>query len=121
LNVSTLTRVVAAALALSTLSFAAGVAGDLSMATPPNYGERVVLRIPPAIPADAQRAAPLPPMLSTASAEAAPSTRRRFAPIDVNFAYFAPIEAQTGDIPLLDAPKASMVFALEPDERRKNA
>lgn len=58
------------ALSLSTLSFAAGVAGDLSIIEPPRSGQRVVLRIPPEIPADAPRAAPL---LSTASAEAAPT------------------------------------------------
>jgi hypothetical protein len=67
-----LIRVFAAALALSTLSFAAGVAGDLSLAEPPNHGERVVLRLPPELPPDAARAAPLPPLLSTTSAEALP-------------------------------------------------
>lgn len=68
-----LIRVVAAAVALSTLSFAAGVAGDLSIIDPPRSGERVVLRIPPEIPANAVRAAPLPPLISTASAHAAPA------------------------------------------------
>lgn len=57
------------ALGLSTLSFAAGVAGDLSIIDPPRSGQRVVLRIPPEIPADAPRAGPL---LSTAMAQAAP-------------------------------------------------
>ncbi len=70
-------RVVAAALVLGTLSFAAGVAGDLSLADPPNYGERVVLRLPPELPAEAVRAAPLP-LLSTDVAAAAP------APIEVS-------------------------------------
>jgi hypothetical protein len=60
-------RIAAVALGLSTLSFAAGIAGDLT--EPPRSGQRVVLRIPPAIPADAPRARPL---LSTASAEAMP-------------------------------------------------
>ncbi len=66
-------RIAAVALGLSTLSFAAGIAGDLT--EPPTSGQRVVLRIPPAIPADAPRARTL---LSTASAEAAPirSARR---------------------------------------------
>lgn len=59
------------ALGLSTLSFAAGVAGDLTIIDPPRSGQSVVLRIPPEIPMDAVRAAPLPPLLSTASAEAA--------------------------------------------------
>jgi hypothetical protein len=61
-------RIAVVALGLSTLSFAAGIAGDLT--EPPRSGQRVVLRIPPEIPADAPRARPL---LSTASAEAAPA------------------------------------------------
>ncbi|MEZ5995407.1 MAG: hypothetical protein R3C25_06605 [Hyphomonadaceae bacterium] len=66
------------ALALSTLSFAAGVAGDLTTMDPPRSGARVVLRIPPELPADTVRAAPLPPLISTASAEAhAPAAIRR--------------------------------------------
>ncbi|MEQ1490721.1 MAG: hypothetical protein ABL932_09265, partial [Terricaulis sp.] len=50
-------RVAVVALGLSTLSFAAGIAGDLT--EPPTSGQRVVLRIPPEIPADAPRARPL--------------------------------------------------------------
>jgi hypothetical protein len=61
-------RVASVALVLSTLSFAAGVAGDLS--EPPTSGERVVLRIPPELPADAPRAAPLPPLSTRAAAAA---------------------------------------------------
>jgi hypothetical protein len=68
-------RVAAVALCLSTLSFAAGVAGDLTIIDPPRSGQSVVLRIPPEIPADAVRAAPLPRLLSTASAEASPALR----------------------------------------------
>ncbi len=60
-------RVLFAAIALSALSFVAGVAGDLSR--PANAGAAVTLRIPPPIPADAPRAAPLP--LRTAAAAAA--------------------------------------------------
>jgi hypothetical protein len=71
-----LIRIAAVAVCLSTLSFAAGVAGDLSIIDPPRSGQRVVLRIPPEIPADAVRAAPLPPLFSTASAEASTSLRR---------------------------------------------
>jgi hypothetical protein len=71
-----LIRIAAVAVCLSTLSFAAGVAGDLSIIDPPRSGQRVVLRIPPEIPADAVRAAPLPPLLSTASAEASTPVRR---------------------------------------------
>lgn len=79
LNVSNLVRVVSAAFVLSTLSFAAGVAGDLSLTEPPNHGTRVVLRIPPELPASTRRAAPLPPLLSTASAEASMPRRDRRA------------------------------------------
>jgi hypothetical protein len=67
LKTSNLFRVVASAFVLSTLSFAAGVAGDLSLANGPTHGTRVVLRIPPELPADTVRAAPL---IRTASAEA---------------------------------------------------
>lgn len=62
-------RIAVVALGLSTLSFAAGVAGDLSIIDPPRSGQRVVLRLPPEIPADAPRAGPI---LSTATAEATP-------------------------------------------------
>lgn len=63
--VSPLIRIVAAAFALSTLSFAAGVAGDLS-SPPPASGTRVVLVIPPQAP----RAIPMPSLPRTAAAEA---------------------------------------------------
>ncbi len=58
-----------AAFGLSTLSFAAGVAGDLSLANGPTHGTRVVLRIPPELPADTPRAAPIA-LISTSSAQA---------------------------------------------------
>jgi hypothetical protein len=66
-------RVVVLAVALSTLSFAAGVAGDLS-APPPASGARVVVRIPPSGATPAQAT-----LLSTRSAEArsAPAAPRR--------------------------------------------
>jgi hypothetical protein len=70
-------RIAAVALGLSTLSFAAGVAGDLTIIDPPRSGQSVVLRIPPELPADSVRAAPLPPLLSTASAQASPAPRER--------------------------------------------
>jgi len=63
-------RVIAAAIALSALSFVAGVTGDLMRPAPANAGVAVTLRIPPELPADAIRAAPLPPLV--ASADAAP-------------------------------------------------
>jgi hypothetical protein len=117
LNIGQPLRVIAAALVLSTLSFAAGIAGDLSMAEPPNYGERVVLRIPPAIPEDAERAGP---MLSTASAEASPANPSRFVrPIEVRFASLELLEAPESQLELLALPKLSTVLAAKPDERRK--
>jgi hypothetical protein len=66
-------RVLFAALALSVLSFAAGIAGDLSIAapTPPS----VILHLPPPIAANAVRAHPLPP-LTTATARAEPVVAR---------------------------------------------
>jgi len=66
-------RVLFAALALCVLSFAAGIAGDLSIAapTPPS----VILHLPPPIPANAVRAHPLPP-LTTATAQAEPAVMR---------------------------------------------
>lgn len=90
-------RIAAVAICLSTLSFAAGVAGDLSIIDPPRSGQRVVLRLPPEIPADAVRAAPLPPLLSTASAEARPAPPARIEepavePEIVNFSEIMAIE-----------------------------
>jgi len=70
-------RVILAAIALSALSFVAGVAGDLS-SKPANSGVTVTLRIPPPIPADAPRARPI---LSTTTA-AAETPRRAAAPVD---------------------------------------
>jgi hypothetical protein len=54
------------------LSFASGIAGDLSIAAPP--APSVVVHLPPPmqIPADAIRAHPLPP-LTAASAHAEPA------------------------------------------------
>lgn len=77
-------RVVSTALVLSTLSFAAGVAGDLSMNEPPNHGVRVVVRIPPELPEDTPRAGPIA-LISTPAAEARverPPVRRRTAYIE---------------------------------------
>ena len=66
-------RVILAAMALSALSFVAGVAGDLA-SRPENSGAAVTLRIPPPIPADAPRARPLP-VISTPAATAAEPAR----------------------------------------------
>jgi hypothetical protein len=70
-NVRALMRVVLAALGLSALSFAAGVAGDLSVASP--APPSVIVAIPP-LPPNAVRAHPLPPLIDAASAaEEAPA------------------------------------------------
>lgn len=121
-----LIRVVAAALALSTLSFAAGVAGDLSIIDPPRSGERVVLRIPPEIPANAVRAAPLPPLLSTASAHAAPARIQSVAYVEE---VEAPLEELAGapELPVVanrkpqhelthSGPKPSVAVATKGDD-----
>lgn len=70
-----LIRICAAALALSTLSFAAGVAGDLSEVRQ-RSGERVVLRIPPELPANTPRAGPLQPRTPSAAAAERPPAER---------------------------------------------
>lgn len=57
-------RVAAAAVVLTALSFAAGVAGDL--AAPPSSGERVLVRIPPEQPEEIPQATTL--LTRTASA-----------------------------------------------------
>jgi hypothetical protein len=116
LNASTLIRVVGTALVLSTLSFAAGIAGDLSMADPPNFGERVVVRIPPEIPADSARAAPLQPLLSTASAEARPS---RFTPIRFRPESVALLVKPSGAQVLVRLPKENPVWLGKPQPLRR--
>jgi len=67
-------RVILAAVALSALSFVAGVAGDLS-SKPTNSGASVTLRIPPPIPADAPRARPLVSTSAAIAAETPPGGR----------------------------------------------
>jgi hypothetical protein len=58
-NVDNLMRVVITALALSAVSFAVGVAGDLSIAAPPPPSAVVAI---PAVSTEAVRARPLPPL-----------------------------------------------------------
>lgn len=123
MRISNVIRVAATAVVLTTLSFAAGVAGDLSDA--PTDGVRVVLRIPPEIPADAIRAAPLPPRLvSTASAEAAAPRRRRaelgFEPIVLARMESPPLldaSFQPPEYKVLDKPPGAALFA-EPRKQR---
>ena len=71
-NAGGLMRVLFVALALSVLSFAAGIAGDLSIAAPP--APSVIVHLPPpiAVPADAIRAHPLSP-LATITVRPAPA------------------------------------------------
>jgi hypothetical protein len=129
-RLSNLLRIAATAVALSTISFAAGVAGDLS--EPPRSGVRVVMRIPPEIPADAIRAAPLPPRLvATSTAEASRPLRRRadFEPLMLARAQpFRLIEAshQGDELKPLAKPASYSSFAPRKDrawlanpERRK--
>jgi hypothetical protein len=100
-------RVVVGALALSTLSFAAGVAGDLSLADGPTHGTRVVLRIPPDLPADTPRAAPIA-LISTPTAQAAEirSQRRARRP-----EWVAPQEKPSHEQSLSAAPKEDLDLA----------
>lgn len=123
LNAPNLIRVVATAVVLSTLSFAAGIAGDLSMADPPNFGERVVLRLPPEIPSDAPRAAALPPLLSTAHAEANPL---RAEPIRFETPFvaeaadmFEPLVLPLRHLAMIQLPKDNPIQVAKPDRRRK--
>ena len=115
MKASNLFRVVTAALALSTLSFAAGVAGDLSLADGPTQGTRVVLRIPPELPTDTVRAAPIA-LISTAAAEAReerPQVRR------ARHQRIEPLEKPPHEQSLTPAPKTDPDFAPK-DERRKD-
>ena len=114
-------RVVAVAVGLSTLSFAAGVAGDLSVSQTPNYGERVVLRLPPAIPGDAPRAAPL---LSTATAEAIalPQQRAiRFEPVQLRSVDAELLVNDYASLSLAPLPKLRTVWAAKPALRPTEA
>jgi hypothetical protein len=118
LNVLSLIRVVGTALVLSTLSFAAGVAGDLSLADPPNFGERVVLRLPPEIPSDAPRAAPLPRLVAMAAAE---PDRPRFVPIVFEPLRLEPLALDQNGIELAALTEEAAYFSAKPDPRRKDA
>jgi len=71
-TLTTSLRVLAAALVLTTLSFAAGIAGDLSMEAAQSSGQSVVVRIPPELPADTPRAGPMRAVVQTSAAEARP-------------------------------------------------
>lgn len=113
MNRSNLIRVVASALVLSTLSFAAGVAGDLSLVAPPQHGTRVVVRIPPELPANTVRAGPL---LSTASAVAAPLARPRFRPIVVETTNVELIEIPASEIILANAIAGELIHAVKTEQ-----
>lgn len=62
--------------AFSAISFVAGVAGDLS-ASPEQPGAPVLVRIPPKLPLGTVRAAPLPALPRTSTAQAAPAHAAR--------------------------------------------
>lgn len=113
---SNLIRVVAAALALSTLSFAAGVAGDLSLANGPTHGSRVVLRIPPELPEDTPRAAPIA-LISTPAAEAREVRQTRRRPVSERI---IPLEKPPHEQLLTAAPKIDLDLAPKDGERRKD-
>jgi hypothetical protein len=119
LKAPNLIRVVAAALVLSTLSFAAGVAGDLSLADGPRSGARVVLRIPPELPVDAVRAAPLP-LVTTASAAARPTLQPLRAERPNRAPRIEPIEKPPHEQSLPTLPKQDLDLAPK-DEQRKGA
>ncbi len=104
---------------LSTLSFAAGVAGDLSLADPPNFGQSVVLRLPPEIPADAPRAGSLPALVSVAAADEpmlARQTDIAFEPIRLE-----PLAWEPARIELVALTEETANFSAKPDPRRKDA
>ena len=100
-------------MAISTLSFAAGMAGDLS-APPPASGARVVIAIPPtARAAYAPQAAPL---LATQTAQALPVR-------PVRVAYAAPrqrpqaIRAYAAPVHIAAAPKTERAWPRPPDPK----
>lgn len=82
-----------ASLALSVLSFAAGLAGDFST-PPPVSGTSVVVRIPPEIPADSVRAMALPRTASALARTHVADRRTRVEEAPV----LAPLGASAGMI-----------------------
>jgi hypothetical protein len=119
-----LIRIAAVAVGLSTLSFAAGVAGDLSILDPPRSGQRVVLRIPPELPANTVRAAPLPPMISTASAAAPVRVQRVAARFEARLSIDEAVAVREKPEARLEVqlarivPKSQHVAAIVRDERK---
>jgi hypothetical protein len=120
-----LIRIAAVAVGLSTLSFAAGVAGDLSILDPPRSGQRVVLRIPPELPANTVRAAPLPRLISTASAATSARVERVSARFqEARIVVDEVIAIRGKPEPRLEVqlarivPKSEQVVASAPDERK---
>lgn len=103
-------RVLALAIAISALSFAAGMAGDLS-APPPVSGARIVVAIPPT-----PRAAYAPqaaPLLATRTARALTvrPVRVAYAPRrQTNRAFAAPVQ-------IVAAPKSERAWARPPDPK----
>jgi hypothetical protein len=114
LKASNLIRVAAAALVLSTISFAAGVAGDLSLADRRTHGARVVLRIPPELPEDTPRAAPIALISTSAAAaeEVRPARRHAVA------RHIEPAEKPPHEQALAASPKEDPDLAPKEDEPR---
>jgi hypothetical protein len=100
LNFSTSIRVLAVALAFTTLSFAAGIVGDLATPPPANSGTSVVLRLPPP-----ETARALTPIVRTEAAEA-----RRYRVTRLSARY---------ERPILAAEKPAHVAASEPKPEPK--
>lgn len=116
-----LIRIGAVAIGLSTLSFAAGVAGDLSVAVTPNFGERVVLRLPPELPADTVRAAPLPPLVRISAVQGESARPPAFTPIRVARIEVEHMVSDSVGIALTRLPKLSPIRLGKPQIRVKPA
>jgi hypothetical protein len=105
-------RVVVISLLICALSFAAGVAGDLSLAAQPALSASAATRI--VIPADAIRAHPLPPLPRAAVARnRAPRART----IEVA-AIVAPLLDKPGVVVLRAEPKPDPQLATKAEPRK---
>ena len=108
-------RVLLAALGLSALSFAAGVAGDLSIASP--HPQSVIVQIPP-LPPNAVRAHPLPPLTDAAeAAEAQPA--RAVAPSHRH--HLARAHARHASLRVRAKPRTRQAFAVSKIDRSRTA
>lgn len=107
-----LLRIGAVALAVCTLSFAAGIAGDLS--EPPRSGVRVVVRIPPELPTDTVRAGPIARVMTpTAAAAVISRPPRQLRPVESPL-----LDAKDVIVPLVKPRAARVQTADKPDSDR---